>query len=693
MGVQELKSFIGNNTGILRNLSFRDSKLIIDGCNLYHNLYLYFKLDQIHGGEYEAFEDLLTQFFTNLRHCDIQPYVVIDGGADHTDKALETLKARKKDKIKRANELFKGREGTCFPLLIKNVFIQTVHKLKVPFVQCVEEADWEIAALANQWDCPVLSNNRDFYIFNIKRGILPTGKFWWRNVKVNRGTNKKYILTKHFTVERLCASFNHMNKDLLAIFACILGNDYMNLQKIIHLRWEAYSVRSGDFSHIDGLLTWLSKFPGPEAAIDGVLKLMTDNEEKVTVREALFKGIKEYKLTKGSLAQYFLSKTPATCTGPLRALPTWTLKHLHEGKIGSFIVDILALKRVMLNPQVEDFQQPSSNETSRPIRQVVYGLVLLGELQTEDKLVAAAKASTGTDKCYVTEYDRQGLTLTSSEVEAIETKVKEGLRLETLWKEPHPLRLQILLETLDVSSVRGIPLHLQLQVFATRYWLVNAKPQPNLLHLWGLLLGMVYGRLNTLARTQIDRQLKRKGRGKIYLDHEVAYLYSQWQSCLRWSLCLNQLLCRPLPEPECARLYFGTLVHQAVREFERGITPESLLATCSKAEKLFGQLRNAVLSLLDEDVVSRISTGHMSKAFDKTQSDKCMNQSEDELSSCFEHLMNEDNDDYDEVTGKKRKGKDHKTNTLECSTIRTRHKAKARNAKHPSKKSERRCFD
>nr|XP_055066948.1 protein asteroid homolog 1-like isoform X1 [Misgurnus anguillicaudatus] len=683
MGVQGLKSFIENNPGILSYLPFRDSKLIIDGCNFYYSLYFNSELDQMHGGEYEAFEDLITQFITNLRDCDIQPYVVIDGGSDHTDKKFETLKSRAEEKIRRASDLSIGRRGTCLPLHVKNVFRQTLYKLKVPFVQCTEEADWEIAALANQWDCPVLSNDSDFYIFNLTAGLLPIGLFSWRNISVNRDTKKKYIPTQHFIFDRLCASFNHMNKDLLPVLACILGNDYVKLQNISSIAWEEYSNFSGHFARIDGLFTWLSKFLCPEAAIDGVLNFITDNKEKYVVREALIEGIKEYELTKGSLAQFFNSNTPIACTGPQRALPAWILMQLHEGKINSFIVDVLVLKRIIMNPQVEDFQQPSSNETSLPLRQVVYGLLLSGEQQTS------------TDKCCVTEYERQGLTLTCSEVKA--TKVKERLQLETLWKEPHAFRLQIFFETLGVSSaVLGIPPDLRLQVYATRYWLVNARPQPNLLHLWGLLLGMVYGRLNITARTQIDRQLRQKSRGKVYLDHDVAHLYSQWQSCLWWSLCLNQLLCRPLPEPECARLYQGTLVHQAAREFKRGIKPESLLVKGSEAEKLFRQMRDAVLSLVDEDDVRRISTRYRNRAVDKTQSDnRCKNQSADELSS-FEHIDIEDyyDDDYydDNDDGKERK--DHKSDMNESFlTTRTRHKSKARNADNPSKKFERRCFD
>ncbi len=53
-----------------------------------------------------------------------------------------------------------------------------------------------------------------------------------------------------------------------------------------------------------------------------------------------------------------------------------------------------------------------------------------------------------------------------------------------------------------------------------------------------------------------------------------------------------------------------------------------------------------------------------------------------------------DDCDDDDLNGnrKKSKAKDHKTEIPDIS-IRTRHKAKARNADHPSKKYERRCFE
>lgn len=435
MGVQGLKTYIErSNRNYLRSWAFRDNRLIIDGCNLFYSLYFDWNLDQRCGGDYDVFEELIIQFFENLEACDIHPYVVLDGGADHTDKKFDTIMKRKQQKINEAYALSIGKRGKVLPTLVKNVFRQLLHKLKVPLVQCLEEADWEIAALAKEWNCPVLSNDSDFYIFNLRAGLLPITHFQWKNVKVDRRTNKKFIQVKHFTVGKFCASIK-MNADLLPVFASILGNDYVKLPDIKNLDWELYSKTGAENTRIDGLLNWLSQFTGPEEAISALLKCI-DNKEKAIVQEALLNGIKEYKLISGSLAQFFHSKViPQTAlTGPLKVLPKWTLKPLLEGRMCSSIIDALVHQRVSLTCQVENFQLPCSSEISRPIRQVIYGLLLLGEKQTADKQALAIKIFTGTNKRYVEEYSRQQSTLSNQKVEAIQTRMMEELHLETLYK-------------------------------------------------------------------------------------------------------------------------------------------------------------------------------------------------------------------------------------------------------------------
>lgn len=59
-------------------------------------------------------------------------------------------------------------------------------------------------------------------------------------------------------------------------------------------------------------------------------------------------------------------------------LPRWIREKLREGKLTSFVTDVLRHSRMMLTPLVEDFSQPSSYAAALRIRRFFYGL-LTGE--------------------------------------------------------------------------------------------------------------------------------------------------------------------------------------------------------------------------------------------------------------------------------------------------------------------------
>ncbi|XP_055769926.1 protein asteroid homolog 1-like, partial [Salvelinus fontinalis] len=85
-------------------------------------------------------------------------------------------------------------------------------------------------------------------------------------------------------------------------------------------------------------------------------------------------------------------------------------------------------------------------------------------------------------------------------------------------------------------------------------------------------------------------------RGARSPDLGVAHAFSQWQCCVRDGLDLNQLLCFPLPEPQCAWLYKGTLVHQLVGQLRGGVTPDSLLMEDSSSGQLYRAMLEAILN-------------------------------------------------------------------------------------------------
>uniref|UniRef100_A0A674AN30 Asteroid homolog 1a n=1 Tax=Salmo trutta TaxID=8032 RepID=A0A674AN30_SALTR len=582
MGIQGLTSFIEN---VLQNYNFTTSKLIIDGSNLFHFLYFNSSVDQQHGGDYDDFEDQVCKFFKALRDCGIDPFVIIDGGSDHTDNKFKTLRERAQSKI---NNLSIGLQGDrIIPTLAKQVFKQVLSCLEVPFAQCIFEADQEIASLAEKWNCPVLSNDSDFYIFDIQAGYLPFSHFQWQNVSVQHGSSQNYIPCKLYTTTSFCTHFK-IDRQLLPVFAAIAGNDYVNLYNMGH-RSEPR------------LLDWLARFQEQQEALDSVPSLIGHGENGVNTDvalEALSLGIEEYKLPLGCLERFFeeySAPDPGSLPDHLRVLPDWTLLPLMKGTLPSCIIYILQLRPVIQGVQVEDHSFPSGNNTSRPIRQVLYGL-LLGERRE------------------VEEYDREGTNLTSSMVKAILPRAAQQLQLNKLDQAPHSVRLEVFLETLGVSqsTLNGVPRHLELPVAVTCYWLRHAHLQPDHPLLQALLLGLVYGELCRQRKTNdsspfcvsgfieegpvLEKLRRLIQRGASNLDLAVAHAYSQWQCCMRDCLDLNQLLCFPLSEPQIAWLYRGTLVHQLVGQLRGGVTPDSLLIEDPSSGQLYRAMLEAILN-------------------------------------------------------------------------------------------------
>ncbi|KAI4876583.1 hypothetical protein NFI96_001547 [Prochilodus magdalenae] len=677
MVINELRSYIESKKRILKNHTFRDSKLVIDGCNLYHTLYFTARLDQAHGGEYDAFEIEVSNFFGNLKQCNIKPYVVLTGEGDISAKMFDALKRQAEPKIRKAHALSRGTPRNVLPILIENVFVQLLRKLEVPLVQCAAKADWEAAALASEWNCPILSNNTDFYIFDIKGGFLPLYRFQWKKVASPKKSDKKYIPARLFLLDNLCG-MNRMNRLLLPLFA-ILADDHPNLDKGLFPDWAQFSAGAEETRNVEGLLKWLSRFKGPVDAICALVESIANPDDSAVVIKTLTEGFQGYRLAPSSIAQFFVSgKPPSRLLDPLQSLPDWTLEPLAKGKLNFLITEVLAMQRNILNFPVEDFRLCSSNLTSQPIRQAIYGLVLCTRRETDSRH--------GTPDAEVEEYDRQGLRLTSSKVAAVlPSHSIQNLHLETLWETPWHLRLRMFLDVLDVSQVphRLLVLSsLQLAVYVTCYWLKHAQPEPKPEFFWALLVGLVYGELSRDPITEkvLPQRLKNLKRGKEEspLDLQAAHAYSQWQCTLRDSICLSQLLANPVPEPEYARLFSGVLVHGVTRELKKGVAPESLLARAPGALEMYQQMKEAVEYEMDDEMRERFRASG--------------ERAERDLGTMLDHLMDKEEEGCDgDPLGRKEKskGRKHDDEVYEqtCS-IRTRHKSRSHKTNPRSKKYE-----
>uniref|UniRef100_A0A8C4HKE4 Protein asteroid homolog 1 n=1 Tax=Dicentrarchus labrax TaxID=13489 RepID=A0A8C4HKE4_DICLA len=552
MGVHGLTTYVEGNRHLLQDVKFRDSRLVIDGCSLYYRLYFNNGLDQQHGGDYGTFTRLLTQFLSALAACNIQPYVVLDGGIDPSDKKFSTLRQRQQSKIREADSLSHGRNGSVLPLLTRNVFIQVLIQRGVPLVQCPAEADWEIACLAHQWQCPVLTNDSDFYIFDLPGGYLPLRFFQWTNL--NGKASHRYISARCYTTKRLCGLFGGINQELLPLCAVLTGNDYsapkdaetlLDLLNLSSTYCRGGGRGKGCISRFEGILLWLSSFSHPKEALEEVSKLMGEEGragggrgkggQKGELSSQLWAAMQEYRITPQSTLARWFTEGKAPPGRWSSGLPEHLSLAAAQGLLSPFVVDAVVMHRVMLIPQVENSRLPSSHCSARAIRQAVYGIVLQRgpdvqalDMRVQENIQQGMKGGRGRGGrargggqfgggrgqsilptqqgaatvqaqglcVIVEEYDRLDLNLKKNQVEA--HLPKTCIHLDTLGQAPVAVRHGVLLEVLGVreSALAPVPLHLRLAVAVTGFWLQEAKPTPSQLQLQALVLGMVYGELS-----------------------------------------------------------------------------------------------------------------------------------------------------------------------------------------------------
>ncbi|XP_057624600.1 protein asteroid homolog 1 isoform X1 [Chionomys nivalis] len=611
MGVRGLMSFVEDYSNeFFTDLKLRDTKIIIDGYSLFHRLCFNSNLELRYGGDYDSFADVVQKFFESLFACRICPYVVLDGGCDISDKKLTTLKDRAREKIQAAHSLSVGGGGNVCPLLIREVFIQVLIRLKVCFVQSFSEADRDIMTLANHWNCPVLSSDSDFCIFDLRSGFCPLNSFQWRNLNTVKNTKDYYIPAKCFSLDAFCHYFSNMNKTLLPLFAVLCGNDHVNLpitETFISKARLPLSSKGRRYHRVLGLLNWLSHFDDPAEALENVLKHLP-RKGREDVKEHLRTSMKEYQPSQVKLQDFFCYGT-YVCPDALNlGLPEWVLVALAKGQLPPFISDALVLQRTFLHTQVENMQRPNAHRIAQPIRQIIYGLLLNTSSHPEGMSQNAAPSQPPA----FNEVERIDKNIKTSVVYA-KHMLKNHSDLSKLTELPLPRRQMLLLEALKVKQVvlEAIPTLLKLPIAVTCYWLQSTEAKAKLHHLQALLLGMLMEPLHAIINCPGEEDPRAGGAKVLYeelqrvkapmqpgarLDLDTAHVFCQWQCCLQMGLYLNQLLCTPLPEPDLTQLYSGSLVHGLCQQLLASTSAESLLSVCPEAKQLYEHLFNATRS-------------------------------------------------------------------------------------------------
>ncbi|KAK7114748.1 single-strand DNA endonuclease ASTE1-like [Littorina saxatilis] len=586
MGIHGLTSFIDNNPHMLKDRQLHDCKIVIDGNNFYHFLYSYCNVRFQFGGDYDIYQRKISMIFNLFKSCGIEVFVVFDGAYTVDGKKFKTTIGRARDRMYAAKRVMYGHRGGLIPCLARQTFTQTLDKLGIKHVTCDFEADNQLVTLANQWNCPVVSNDSDFYIFDLSGGFIPLDyiDFRLRQLTESAGSSGAFLLVQYYHVDGFIKGFKSLNRAVLPLFATMLGNDYVNAaafeafyrKKTPKVAARLYSA-SKKHLKIVSVLYWLEEKEHKGELVSEVLTFIRP-EQQQRVKKLLTDSISGYTDTQDfesfSLKQFLegdrlaaAQKTELVTSSSGESLPEWLVAACRRGEIPVSLLNVALLHRIILQIQVEEISFQASSETSKTLREVLYGLLFrrdqMEAIETEqnatkeqlsdasgvkkmsvcEEHVSTCSSNAGSDNHGgksqepssrdgpengasdsvslktpeatqsdggVVEYTRNKLELWRITVEPRTTLPNFGQipTLEQISVLGEEERLDILLETLGVSAgfAAKFDPDFQLYVACLVFWARNATTSVTLHHLKGIILSAVL--------LHIQRELASRENGK-----------------------------------------------------------------------------------------------------------------------------------------------------------------------------------
>ena len=180
MGIRNLAKFINEKYTGWMSVNLNDlDKLVIDGDSICYQLYMKNHLSSCDlGGDYYEFHSSVREFLVELQFTGVQLIIVFCGISNEQEK-METVRKYRiwsNEKLRKSQ----GQMGRCLmdevriaPPMMTYVFMDVLRSLDIQFYVADNDDGKEVAALANQYQCPVLAANSDFFMFKLDFGYLP----------------------------------------------------------------------------------------------------------------------------------------------------------------------------------------------------------------------------------------------------------------------------------------------------------------------------------------------------------------------------------------------------------------------------------------------------------------------------------------------------------------------------------------
>eukprot|EP00096_Caligus_rogercresseyi_P000435 TRINITY_DN10898_c0_g1_i1.p1 TRINITY_DN10898_c0_g1~~TRINITY_DN10898_c0_g1_i1.p1 ORF type:complete len:637 (+),score=136.31 TRINITY_DN10898_c0_g1_i1:79-1989(+) len=260
MGVRGLSSFM-NEHGAFEEIYLENKgRVLIDGNNLRFYL-LERRLNSHYGMDYDKYGRTVREWFTAFISKGNSIILVFDGvGESNKEK---TALSRKKEQIRASVSVGPSNPRVHISILAKDVFVNIAKSFppsEILVLQTSHECDNIMANLAKKLNAPVLSNDSDFYIFNVE--FIPLSTLDPESFKCSRFNKQAFMKRFHLS-----------NESSIYLMASLLGNDYIprslleHFYSQIHFPYKTKRM-TPSVKRIFALLLWLGKSPSTDKALE-----------------------------------------------------------------------------------------------------------------------------------------------------------------------------------------------------------------------------------------------------------------------------------------------------------------------------------------------------------------------------------------------------------------------------------------
>ena len=375
MGIHWLNYFI-EHISSYQWIECQPKGIVIDGLSFIYTFSELRAAPWIEGGRYGVLRDMLMEFFTYLKSTSGIDLLVVMEGFDHNRKEKECvrIKRRKGRNQGIARSLLENqRTNSLFPVPVLSfkVFLMTMKELGIPVLYAHGDADQGTVAIANYYNYPVLANDSDYYMYDIKAGYIPI---------YNLDLHARPLKLEVYKLCKFNRQFGLVDPQLSRVIPAVLGNDLITTDLMDQLIKEGV-ISTDNYRQVGSLIRFISKVSNVEQLILHIRETMDRGVEIAEVLRANIKQAQEMYDGIDPLSKEELQAKSLVIpdSGNRVEIPSWLMKY------GRGLVSLAIEGKSLPGCVIDNPHKPTARLASVGIRQSMY--TMMSPLMKENRVI------------------------------------------------------------------------------------------------------------------------------------------------------------------------------------------------------------------------------------------------------------------------------------------------------------------